>query len=138
EDEARTHRRAFFASYPGLKSWHDRTSASRNRAQDLRTLTGRRRLAVKRFTEKLNTPVQGTGADGLKLALALLWEHRHQIPGAFPVLAVHDEIVVECSSQQVETVGAWLKQAMLEAMAPLVDPVPVIVEVRVGQTWGGD
>ena len=101
-------------------------------------LAGLRRLAVARFTEKLNTPVQGTGADGLKLALALLWERRAEAPGAFPVLAVHDEVVVECDAGQAEAVSAWLRRAMLDAMGPLIEPVPVGVEVKVARTWGGD
>ena len=53
-------------------------------------------------------------------------------------LAVHDEIVVECDAGQAEAVGAWVARAMKDAMAPLVDPVPVEVEVRTAQTWGGD
>ena len=106
-------------------------------AIDTRTLAGRRRLGVTRFTEKLNTPVQGTGADGLKLALALLWEPRDQLPGAFPVLAVHDEIVVEADEEEADTAAAWLKAAMVDAMAPLIAPVPVEVEVQVARTWAG-
>jgi DNA polymerase-1 len=106
-------------------------------AVETRTLAGRGRAGVTRFAEKLNTPVQGTGADGFKLALALLWERRHQCPGAFPVLAVHDEIVVECDEGQAGAVSAWLKRAMVDAMGPLIDPVPVEVEVRVGRTWAG-
>jgi DNA polymerase-1 len=105
---------------------------------DTRTLSGRRRRTVSRFTEKLNTPVQGTGADGLKLALALLWERRRQARGAIPVLAVHDEIVVEAEVDQADIVIAWLKGAMLDAMAPLIAPVPVEVEVKVARTWGSD
>jgi DNA polymerase-1 len=87
----------------------------------------RQQLGVKRFTEKLNTPVQGTGADGLKFALALLWERRDQAPGAFPVLAVHGEIVVECDAGRAGAAAGWLKAAMVEAMTPLTDPVPVEV-----------
>jgi len=90
------------------------------------------------YTHRLNTPVQGTEADGLKLALALLWERRARVPGAFPVLVVHDEIVVECAQDQADTAATWLKQAMLDGMAPLIDPVPVEVEVKIGRTWGGD
>ena len=71
-------------------------------------------------------------------ALALLWERRHQAPGAFPVLAVHDEIVVEADAGRADAVAAWLKAAMVDAMAPLVEPVPVAVEVKVARTWGGD
>jgi DNA polymerase-1 len=73
----------------------------------------------------------------LKLALALLWERRAEVPGAFPVLAVHDEIVVECGRDEAGAVEAWLRRAMVEGMAPLIDPVPVEVEVAVGTTWGG-
>jgi len=93
---------------------------------------------VARFTEKLNTPVQGTGADGLKQALALLWERRQDCPGAFPVLAVHDEVVLEADAGQADAVWAWLKQAMLDGMTPLIDPVPVEVDVKVSRTWAGD
>jgi DNA polymerase-1 len=137
EKEARSYRDAFFKSYPGLAAWHRRVRS--RRTAETRTLAGRRRLldAKTPDTQRLNTPVQGTGADGLKIALALLWERRGQVPGAFPVLAVHDELVVECAQDQMEVAAAWLKQAMLEAMQPLIDPVPVEVEVRSGRTWGG-
>jgi DNA polymerase I-like protein with 3'-5' exonuclease and polymerase domains len=138
DEEAARYREAFFQTYPGLKRWHQRTGRTRDQAIDTRTLAGRRRLGVKRFTEKLNTPVQGTGADGLKTALALLWERRAGCPGAFPVLAVHDEIVLECDEAQAEQAKAWLRQAMLDGMRPLIDPVPVEVEVSAGRTWAGE
>jgi DNA polymerase-1 len=136
-EQAKAYRAAFFRSYPGLAAWHRRVGLS-DAPIDTRTLTGRRRAGVTRFTEKLNTPVQGTGADGLKAALALLWERRSECPGAVPVLVVHDEIVIECDEAQAEAALAWLKQAMLDGMAPLIDPVPVEVEVKVGRTWGGE
>jgi DNA polymerase I-like protein with 3'-5' exonuclease and polymerase domains len=137
EEEARHYRNAFFKSYPGLAAWQRRVGRTGKRTIETRTLAGRRRLELERFTEKLNSPVQGTGADGLKLALALLWERRNQAPGAFPVLAVHDEIVVEADADQADAVAGWLRSAMLEAMAPLIAPVPVEVEVKVARTWGG-
>src|SRR5262249_9747809 len=116
EADAQKYRGAFFDAYPGLRAWHNQTGRTGSKASETRTLAGRRRLAVERFTEKLNTPVQGTGADGLKLALALLWERRHQCPDAFPVLAVHDEIVVEAEAEKSGTAVAWLKTAMVDAM----------------------
>jgi DNA polymerase-1 len=137
EDQAKQYRGAFFRAYPGLARWHRGVGRTGDRAIDTRTLTGRRRQGVVRYSDKLNTPVQGTGADGLKLALALLWERRSACPGAFPVLAVHDEVVVERDAAQADAVTAWLRTAMLDAMAPLVEPVPVAVEVRAGPTWGG-
>jgi DNA polymerase-1 len=137
-NQAEHYRDAFFCSYPGLAEWHRRAGRTGDRAVETRTLAGRRRCDVARYTEKLNTPVQGTGADGLKMALALLWERRSLCPGAFPVLVVHDEIVIECDESQAETASAWLKKAMLDGMAPLIHPVPVEVEVKVAKTWAGN
>jgi DNA polymerase-1 len=135
EAQATQYRDAFFRAYPGLRRWHRSIG---NPPIATRTLAGRRRQGVMRYTEKLNTPVQGTGADGLKAALALLWERRAECPGTVPVLVVHDEIVVECDANQADAVKAWLRQAMLDGMAPLIDPVPVEVEVKAGRTWAGD
>jgi DNA polymerase-1 len=137
EAQATTYRRAFFAAYPALRRWHAKVGVSGDRPVETRTLAGRRCRNVGRFTEKLNLGVQGTGADGLKAALALLWQRRADCPGAVPVLAVHDEIVVECDADRAEAAAAWLKRAMLDGMAPLADPVPVAVEVTVAPTWGG-
>jgi DNA polymerase-1 len=93
-------------------------------------------------TERLNSPVQGTGADGLKLALALLWERRDERPGAVPILAVHDEIVIECDERDAEKVEAWLKKAMIDGMDEVVNglkadgpSVPIEVEVESGRPW---
>jgi DNA polymerase I len=137
EADAHRYRTAFFKSYPGLAQWHRRVRSQR--VTETRTLAGRRRLldAKTPDTQRLNTPVQGTGADGLKLALALLWERRTQAPGAFPVLAVHDEVVVEADAGQADAVAVWLKAAMVDAITPLVAPVPVEVEVKTARTWGG-
>jgi DNA polymerase-1 len=135
DEQARGYRAGFFDAYPGLRRWHAQAGRSGGDAVETRTLGGRRRLAVSRFTEKLNSPVQGTGADGLKAALALLWERRAECAGAVPVLAVHDEIVVECATGQADAASAWLKRAMLDGMAPLIAPVPVEVEVSVGAAW---
>jgi DNA polymerase I-like protein with 3'-5' exonuclease and polymerase domains len=137
-EQAENYRAAFFRTYPGLAAWHRRVGGSGEDAMETRTLTGRRCLNVRRFTEKLNLPVQGAGADGLKMALALLWERRAECPDAFPVLAVHDEIVVEADADRAVAAAAWLKAAMLDAMTPLIDPVPVDDEVKMARTWGGD
>jgi DNA polymerase-1 len=136
EDQANAYRMAFFNAYPGLADWHRRVK--QQHATETRTLAGRRCLLGKDAydTFRLNAPVQGTGADGLKLALALLWERRDEAPGARIVLVVHDEIVVECDEGQADIAGKWLKQAMLDGMAPLVAPVPVEVESKRASSWG--
>jgi len=137
ERQAEDYRAAFFRTYPALRRWHQSVGRSGDAPIETRTLAGRRCANVRRFNEKLNLPVQGTGADGLKAALGLLRERRRACPGAAPVLVVHDEIVVECEADRVDATAAWLKQAMLDGMAPLVAPVPVEVEVTVAPTWGG-
>jgi DNA polymerase-1 len=135
--QATAYRDAFFNAYPGLRAWH--RMVRNTRALETRTLVGRRlHLAENDFdTLRLNAPVQGTGADGLKRALALLWERRGEVPRTFPVLVVHDEIVVETDQDQAHAVSAWLRKAMLDSMVDWLAPVPVEVEVNGARTWGG-
>jgi DNA polymerase-1 len=156
DDEARRYRDAFFRAYPKLRSWHRRVGGHVENlfkkdpaaTHETRTLADRRRVlpvakgtAERRYpnvTEALNTPVQGTGADGLKMAIGLLWERRAECPGVVPVLFCHDEIVLEAPADAAERAANWLKAAMVDAMSALLAPVPVEVEVTVGRTWGGN
>ena len=142
--EAERYWRGYFQTYPGLKAWHDREYREfKKGSTETRTLTGRRRTGIAKLTERLNSPVQGTGADGLKLALALLWERRDECPGAVPILAVHDEIVVEYDEKDVDKAEAWLKKAMIDGMDEVVNglkadgpSVPIEVEIESGGSWG--
>ena len=94
-------------------------------------------MGVARFSERVNTPVQGTGADGLKAALALLWETRHKCADAAPVLVVHDEIVIECPTEKAEEAKTWLTGNMERAMKSLLTHVPVQVDAKVSRDWSG-
>jgi DNA polymerase-1 len=140
DEEAAHHRQRFFTTYQGLRRWHQSTGHRLKEGPvDSRTLAGRRRLQVGKFTEALNTPVQGSGADGLKLALGRLFHHQNQAPAARLVAAVHDEIVAECPASEANATGAWLRQHMTEAMQVLVgETVPVVVDVHQGRTWAGN
>src|SRR5215204_3295496 len=142
-EDAERYWREYFETYPGLKAWHDREyrQLKKHGSTETRTLTGRRRTGVTKLTERLNSPVQGTGADGLKLALALLYERRDECPGAAPILAVHDEIVVEADVRdQAKDVEGWLEKAMVAGMEEVLNSgldtdhperVPVKVDVEV-------
>jgi DNA polymerase I-like protein with 3'-5' exonuclease and polymerase domains len=70
----------------------------------------------------------------------LLWERRGECPGAAPILAVHDEIVVECDADKAEQTKEWLVKAMKDGMDAVVNAdephVPIEVEVTVSETWG--
>ncbi len=133
-EEAAELRRAWFRTYPGVRRWH---RAQPDGEAETRTLGGRKRIGVKSFTEKLNTPVQGTGADGLKAALALLWTTRDRCPSAVPVLVVHDEIVLECDVAEAEQAAVWLSECMRQGMAQFLRRVPVDVETKIIADYGG-
>ena len=132
DQEAAQYHRAFFLTYQGIARWHQQAKqqAEQVRHQEsglaTRTLTGRRFLGVRHFNVLLNIPVQGTGGDGLKLALARLFEHRAQAPWAIPVACVHDEILVEAPLADAQATQAWLTSHMVEAMREIVaDRVPI-------------
>jgi DNA polymerase-1 len=135
-------RNANSGSNCGLKRWHDRERQAWHHGEtETRTLSGRRRVDVERLTDRLNAPVQGTGADGLKLALALLWERRGECLGAVPVLVCYDEIVVECAANQAKEAKAWLENAMVEGMDAVMNVtdeihLPVEVEAWIARSWG--
>ncbi|MHB1424764.1 MAG: DNA polymerase [Gemmataceae bacterium] len=143
--QAEKYRSAWFAAWPGIVRWHRELERQRVRQilgrepAETRTLTGRRTIVEKNlwFGARANYVVQGTGGDGIKAALALLWERRDQCPHAFAILAVHDEIVIEADEDKAEQAEKWLKEVMIDAMAPLIDPVPCEVETKIGRTWGG-
>ena len=126
-----------------LRTGEARTLAGRRRRfADAAALRGAKRRSVKRRAK--NFPMQGTCADGTKLALALLHERRHEFPGAVPIIALHDEIVVECDEADAEAVKAWLEKAMLDGMDEVINGaatrgprVPIGVEVESGRTWAG-
>jgi DNA polymerase-1 len=98
-------------------------------------------MNVEKLTDHVNAPVQGTGADGLKLALALLWERRGECPRAVPILVCHDEVVVECDIKQAADVKTWLERVMIEGMDAAMNgmdegSLPVEVEGRITTSWG--
>jgi DNA polymerase-1 len=138
ENEAKGHRAKFLRTYAGVKRWQDRTtSATGKLVPETRTLSGRRRLVEpgEGYSERLNSPIQGTAADGLKAALGLLWQRRDEMPEAKVIIACHDEIVVEAPSEQAEAAKSWLVTAMVEGMARYVHSVPVVVEATIGDSW---
>lgn len=136
DQEAAQHRTTFFETYKGLAKWHNETKS--RHVEETRSTSGRRRLLPVNApdTWRLNSPVQADEADGLKLALALLYERRHECPGAVPILAVHDEICLEVDTEQAEEAKSWLVRCMKDGMQPWLDPIPVDVEATVKPTWG--
>jgi DNA polymerase I len=133
EEQARSYLNAFFAGYPALDRWRSRRRD--DGAVATRTLSGRRRLNVAEYTQKINTPIQGVAADIFKLAMALLYERHDNVPSARLVLSVHDELVVEVDETEAGTARRWLADCMRQAGEHFLQRVPVVVEAGTGLTW---
>src|SRR5829696_2920063 len=88
-------------------------------------------------TVRANTPIQGLAADGFKAALAELWATRHRCPSAVPILAVHDELVVECDATDADDVAIWVAECLQTGMRRYLMHTPVRVEVMVARDWSG-
>ena len=144
QKEAKRFIDAYFARYVGVRGFIDRTLEQARRDGFVRNLFGRKRpipdLASKNpnlrgFAERtaVNTPLQGTAADLIKIAmLRLEAELRGRGLAARMLLQVHDELVLEAPVAEVETVKALVKECM-EGACEL--SVPLEVEVSAGGNW---
>lgn len=131
--EAEAAQAAYFQMYAGVRRWQLRTEDTPPTIT--RTLGGRiRRFPEPWYAAQLNAPVQGTAADGMKVALALLHDRLPAL-GARLLLAVHDEVVVEAPVENAEVVRAAVVVAMKEGMGRFVKVVPIEVEADVRSTW---
>ncbi|MBM3457503.1 MAG: hypothetical protein FJX77_03065 [Armatimonadetes bacterium] len=144
-EQATELRQKWLGVYSGIQRWHREAHGRLQNSPsgvEVRTLAGRRRTDVRSYTQVLNTPVQGLGADGLKAALGLLWATREAHGGERwrPALLCHDEIVIEAPAEEAEAAGAWLRECMVAGMQPLLRhqglEVPCEVEVSTGDSWG--
>ena len=93
------------------------------------------------INEAINMPVQGTAADGLKLAMARVHEELKRFGGsAFIIASLHDELLVECDEADGEQVLKIVEDAMVDTMDELVNAeepvVPIAVEGLVTKIWG--
>ncbi len=142
-DEAEDYIRAYFERYPGVREYRSRQVAEATRRGYVTTLLGRRReiseLAgqgrLRVLGERLaqNTPIQGTAADMIKMAMVnihrRLSEERME---AHMLLQVHDELVFEFAPQESER----LRDMVVTEMAGALElDVPVEVDVGVGPNW---
>jgi DNA polymerase-1 len=134
----------YFARYPGVKGFVDRTIAEARRTRRTSTLLGRIRLlpditsanpVIRQAAERtaINTPIQGSAADLIKVAMiridAELSRGKFQ---AAMLLTVHDELVFEAPPEEVEAVSKLVKGVM-QTIWEL--KVPLKVNVATGSNW---
>jgi DNA polymerase-1 len=144
QDEAKTFITQYFERFAGVRAYLDKQVRLARAQGYVETLFGRRRYIpeikeknfnLRAFAERTaqNTPLQGSAADLIKIAMvrihaALAREgHRGRL-----LLQVHDELVLEAPTDEVEAVSALVRRHM-EGAAALT--VPLVVDVGVGDNW---
>ena len=133
---------AYFAQYPRVKEWLDETLAEAKQTGYVTTLLHRRRYIpelassaanVRKGAERvaINTPVQGSAADMIKLAMLHVAEALKTYDAQL-LLQVHDELIIEVARDQASQVAEIVKECMENAL-PL--DVPLKVDLGIGQNW---
>ena len=142
--EARASIDSYLSNYRGVRQYMKTVVENARELGYTKTMFGRRRyipeLKASNFNVRsgaerivLNTPIQGTAADLIKLAMIRVDAAlREQFPEAKLVLQVHDELIVECPEALAVEVSALVSREM-EAVAEL--NVPLTAEAKFGKSW---
>ena len=134
----------YFARYPGVKTYMDRTRNEARETGYVETVFGRRlylteiragNLARRQGAERaaINAPMQGTAADLIKLAMVAVqnWLDEKKSPAKL-IMQVHDELVLEVPDGEVTLIKTQLP-ALMTGVASL--RTPLVVDVGVGANW---
>lgn len=151
EGQAVKFRRKWFEAYNGVAMWHEFVIREAHRRKEARTIWGRRRFLDPEtaHNEFFNTPVQGSGADGLKNSLPNVYRRFKKLSGgkvllehgarAAMVHMVHDEIVGDHADEGPEfeaEVRKQLQEGMIEGIASMMKRVPTQAEAEAGcDSW---
>ena len=145
-DEATDFIDRYFQTYPGVREYTDRVTAEAADSGYASTMLGRRRAImgltsanarVRGMAERVavNTPIQGSAADLIKLAM--LGVDRRICSDDLPcrmVLQVHDELVFELPEDALDDVSAAVREEM-ESPAGIELDVPLITTLASGPDW---
>jgi DNA polymerase-1 len=143
-EEAKAHIDRYFERYPGVKAWMGKIIEEARRDGYVRTLLGRIRYlpeilasngSMRGFAERtaMNTPIQGTSADVIKLAMIKVDEaHRNGLWKGNMLVQVHDELLFEVPPEHLASAQSKIKELM-ETAIPL--RIPVIVDLKCGKNW---
>ena len=128
--EAQQYRQKFLDLYQGIYEYHISNS---EKCRDygrfiVSTLYGRK-MMVQKFTDSNNFPVQGTGADIIKLAGLRIW-NKLDVKQAHMINMIHDEIVVQAKHEYKDTATEILKEGMEYAVNDLIKDFTTSVDVE--------
>ena len=134
----------YFERYPGVRAFMDKVVAEARETGYVTTMFGRRRelpaIKSRNFNQRMlaermamNTPIQGTAADVIKLAMIAAY-HRLKEAGVKSriLLQVHDELVLEVVESELDVVQAILRESMEHVVAL---SVPLIIDIHWGRNW---
>ncbi|MCQ2420688.1 MAG: DNA polymerase, partial [Clostridia bacterium] len=142
--EAREYIDNYLANYDGVRQYMKTVVEQAKLDGFVRTLFGRKRLLpelkssnfqVRSFGERcaLNSPIQGTAADIIKLAMLKVDRALQKVNcGAKLLLQVHDELIVECPLKEAERVRKIVAEQMQQTMQLAV---PLLAEAKIGASW---
>ncbi len=142
--EAKAYIDNYLANYPGVRDYMKNVVEEARQRGYTQTMYGRRRYIpelkssnfnIRSGAERmaLNTPIQGTAADLIKLAMIRVDQAlRREFPEARLLLQVHDELIVECPEGMAEDVAALVSREM-SGVADL--SVPLLAEAKTGKSW---
>ncbi len=134
----------YFDVYSGVREFTERTLDQARERGYVQTLLNRRRNLpeltsknpnTRQYGERMavNTPIQGTAADLIKVAMLRVHEGlAREVPGTRMLLQVHDELVFEVPEGQTQKAGAFITEVM-EGVMDL--EVPLVVDVEWGKNW---
>lgn len=134
------------AGYPALVTWQEETKAEAARKCYSETRLGRRRYlpninsedwGKKSFAERcsMNTPIQGTAADILKLALGRIIKGLPEREWLRPILQIHDELTFIIPEDKLSEAVSYIKSCMEPKPFPEFD-LPLVAEASAGPTFG--
>jgi len=134
---------AYFAGFPRVRSFIDRTLEQARATGVVKTMYGRRRLVpelnsrngqIRSAAERVavNLPIQGTAADIMKRAMIDVHQALASHPSTRMILTVHDELVFEVEESRADETSEVVRDAMQSA-ARLI--VPLTVDVGIGRNW---
>lgn len=134
------------AGYKGLETWQRKVKTNASIRGYSETYLGRRRYLPsinsadwgrKSFAQRcaLNTPIQGTAADILKIAITKILKGVNERMWLRPILQVHDELVFELPTERINEAVDFIKKCMEEKPFEGFD-VPLVAEGAVGETFG--
>ena len=134
----------YFAKYSGVRAFLDKLKSEGHENGCVKTLMNRIRYIpelkssnaqLRSFGERaaMNTPIQGSAADIIKLAMVKVYDRlKKEYPDSKLILQVHDELIIEARTQDADAIKSILREEMENAVSL---SVPLIVDMAEGHSW---